>query len=598
MKKVFMLISLLFLQFICTAQVMKYVCIVRPNYSEKLIGDMLEFVPRFEKLGIAEPEKKLREFVDSGISGSGFVYVAPDGKNYIITNRHVIADAKTSSISFQDKEGNFSQTFSGLTILAADAEYDLAILAFPNDERPFDSCIDFSDEELDDGESVYTAGFPGLLGKPTWQFGSGIITNSSIKIPELLNPEISPVIQHSAQIDAGNSGGPLLIKNKEGNYKVIGVNTWKITNRQDTNFSIPSSTVKKFIDKALAGEKISTRPDDQLILEKAIELQKILNRFEVTFEELINFISIDYIEEEGKAIFDIAYTKCNEQNRKTLKEILVNYSPIMGMRYAIGWHLYSEFHKDEYKLANNQKSSVNEDKLPEVPAPIKYDDSDIWYTSFFLNYTHSYAKSEWVYSNGGWGLYSFTKTYKGKLAEKTRRNLKKGEKTKAVKEVRQIPEGKVFYTPNIISLGYGFTIPYDKGYFAHEVDLDIKIIDILAIDITGVINENLAEILYYNQKNPYINFYEAYAGVQFQFPKTSNLFQIVPYLSLQGGGDIIMEDSPKFVPAVRMDLGGKFGLFFGRSNINMFLGGAAGLKMDFSSFEPDFGGRVFMGMSF
>ncbi|MCQ2573272.1 MAG: serine protease [Treponema sp.] len=593
MKKVFMLISLLFLQFICTAQVMKYVCIVRPNYSEKLIGDMLEFVPRFEKLGIAEPEKKLREFVDSGISGSGFVYVAPDGKNYIITNRHVIADAKTSSISFQDKEGNFSQTFSGLTILAADAEYDLAILAFPNDERPFDSCIDFSDEELDDGESVYTAGFPGLLGKPTWQFGSGIITNSSIKIPELLNPEISPVIQHSAQIDAGNSGGPLLIKNKEGNYKVIGVNTWKITNRQDTNFSIPSSTVKKFIDKALAGEKISTRPDDQLILEKAIELQKILNRFEVTFEELINFISIDYIEEEGKAIFDIAYTKCNEQNRKTLKEILVNYSPIMGMRYAIGWHLYSEFHKDEYKLANNQKSSVNEDKLPEVPAPIKYDDSDIWYTSFFLNYTRSYAKSEWVYSNGGWGLYSFTKTYKGKLAEKTRRNEKKVK----VEIKREIPEGKLFYTPNIISLGYGALFPFNNS-FSHELDLDVKVIDMLALDITGIINENMSPVLYYKDYNPSINSYEAYAGVQLQFPITKNRYSFVPYISLQGGGEIMNAKEISFVPTVRTDAGGKFCLFAGRSNFNFFVGAAASLKMDFESFEPDFGARVYGGISF
>ncbi len=598
MKKVFVLIGLLFLQFVCTAQVKNYVCVVRPNYSQKLIGDMLEFIPRLEKLGVSEAEEKIRTFVDSGSSGSGFVYVAPDGKNYIITNRHVIADAKTSSVSFQNKEGVFNKTYSNLTILAADSDYDLAILAFPNDERPFEKSIPFSKEELEDGESVYTAGFPGLLGKPSWQFGSGIITNPSVKVAELLNPDVSSVIQHSAQIDAGNSGGPLLVKNKKGNYRIAGINTWKITNRQDTNFSIPIATVEKFIEKALAGEKLSDKTDEQLILEKATELQKILNKFEVTFGELINFISIDFVEEEGKAIFDIAYSQSLDQDRKALKDLLINYDPIMAMRYAIGWHLYTQFHKDEYKLSEKQDSSVKENKLPEVPVPVKYDDENIWYTSFFLNFTHSYAKSEWVYSNGGWGLYSFTKTIKRKLAEKTRRNIKNGVKEKIAKEARKIPKDKVFYTPNVVSLDYGFTVPFNDGCFAHEIDLDVNVIDILAIDITGVINENLAQILYYNQNNPLISSYEAYAGVQLQLPKTYTYFSVIPYLSLQGGGTILMDESPRFVPAAKMDLGGKIGVFFGRSNINMFLGGAAGLKIDFPSFKPDFDVRVFMGINF
>ena len=42
-----------------------------------------------------------------------------------------------------------------------------------------------------------------------------------------MNPDISSLIQHSAEVDRGNSGGPLLIPSKttETGYLVIGINT-------------------------------------------------------------------------------------------------------------------------------------------------------------------------------------------------------------------------------------------------------------------------------------------------------------------------------------------------------------------------------------
>lgn len=597
MKKLLAAACFIFIQFACFAQIRNSICIVRPNYSDKLVEDMLEFVPRFEKLGIPNAEERINEFIESGSSGSGFVYVAPDGKNYIITNRHVISDAETSTVSFVNDEGEVSYTYSGLTILAADAECDLAILAFPNDERPFAKSIPLSNTKIEDGDSVYTAGFPGLLGKPSWQFGSGIVTNSSIKVPALINPDISPVIQHSAQIDAGNSGGPLLVKNKEGTYEIVGVNAWKITNRQDTNFSIPVKTLKRFIDKAIAGERMSNMSSEDMILDQAVELQKILNRFEVTFEELIGYISIDFIEAEGKAIYDIAYAHSNDNNRKTLKEMLVNYSPIMGMRYAIGWDIYTEFHKDEFKKTYDQKSSVPEDQLPEVPTPIQYEESDIWYTSYYLKYTNSYAKSEWVYSNGGWGLYSFKKTTKGKLGNITDRNLKKSDKQKKAVSSRKIPDDRVFYTPNWVTIGYGGLFP-PKDTCGHNIDLDVKLINILALDFTCVLNENIEPILYYNQKNPVFTSYEAYGGVQLQFPITKVSIQLVPYITVQGGGVIAKTDSLTFEPVAKADAGGRFCLFMGSSNVNLFVDAAAEIKMNFKTMKPVYGCLVSTGFSF
>ena len=83
-----------------------------------------------------------------------------------------------------------------------------------------------------------------------WQFAKGVVTNSSAKINDLLDSNISSLIQHSAQIDSGNSGGPLLIKssNKIG-YSVVGINTWKAFYRDSTNFAIPSSVIKSMIER-------------------------------------------------------------------------------------------------------------------------------------------------------------------------------------------------------------------------------------------------------------------------------------------------------------------------------------------------------------
>jgi len=104
---------------------------------------------------------------------------------------------------------------------------------------------------------VWSAGFPGLGSDPMWQLGKGTVTNARAKIKELLSPDISTLIQHSAQVDAGNSGGPLLTADSksEAGYSVIGINTWKATYRESTNFSIPASIIKSFVQRNIAGEK-------------------------------------------------------------------------------------------------------------------------------------------------------------------------------------------------------------------------------------------------------------------------------------------------------------------------------------------------------
>lgn len=67
-------------------------------------------------------------------------------------------------------------------------------------------------------------------GYPSWQFGMGIISNARFYSPIFADYKDIPLIQHTAQADAGSSGGPLLVKSPESqnSYLVVAINTWKI----------------------------------------------------------------------------------------------------------------------------------------------------------------------------------------------------------------------------------------------------------------------------------------------------------------------------------------------------------------------------------
>ena len=311
-----------------------------------------------------------------------------------------------------------------MKIAASDASLDLALLEFPADEQPFTSGFEFYNENFSDGDSVYTAGYPGLIGKPIWQFGTGVITNASVEVEEMIKPELSTLIQHSAQIDGGNSGGPLLIKTEDSSYKVIGINTWKMTNRQDTNFAIPAATIEKFINKVLAGEKaVSSNPQEDII-ENAMSLQKSLNKYNVTFEELVDYISIDYVANEGKTIFNKVIDICSSDNRKTMNTLLENHAPIDAVRFAIGWYIFNEYHKDEYNPDKSKKSSVKEADLPKIDNPTQIEETNYWITLLYNGYTKRDFPVTWTYRNGGWEIFSVG----DKIAKKTITEMKKNKK--------------------------------------------------------------------------------------------------------------------------------------------------------------------------
>jgi serine protease Do len=164
----------------------------------------------------------------SGASGSGFVFNDENGNLYALTNYHVIVQANTISLTFERQDGT-KRVFSDLTVIAADEEKDIALLAFAPGDRPLDEGLHFLSRPVIEGEDVYAAGFPGLGTTTIWQLSRGIISNANVRFPKssIDDTLLGPFLQHTAQIDPGNSGGPLLIaqQNVPSGYVVAGLNT-------------------------------------------------------------------------------------------------------------------------------------------------------------------------------------------------------------------------------------------------------------------------------------------------------------------------------------------------------------------------------------
>lgn len=177
-------------------------------------------------------------------SGSGFL-ISADG--LIITNKHVLA-------SGDDKSQHRVTLYSGkeyyAQLIGKDPINDLAILKIYDKNLPF---LEMGDSNrLDIGMTVIAIG--NALGRYDHSATKGIISGLAryLTIPGGETENFNNLIQTDAEINLGNSGGPLI--NLEG--KVIGVNVAKDNGGQSIGFSIPINEVKPIIQSARTSEQI------------------------------------------------------------------------------------------------------------------------------------------------------------------------------------------------------------------------------------------------------------------------------------------------------------------------------------------------------
>ncbi|MBP2030698.1 S1-C subfamily serine protease [Methanohalophilus levihalophilus] len=181
-----------------------------------------------------EGEEDGTEFTSGG---SGFLY---DSAGHIITNQHVVENAKTVEVHFNNGKGGKAE------IIGEDKFSDIAVLkisSIPSDE----SCCPVplplaNSSEVRPGQIVLAIGSPfGLEGSVT----QGIVSATGRTLSTEDGFSISDVIQTDAALNPGNSGGPLLSLSGE----VIGVNRAK--SGDNVGFSIPSNRVREVADSII-----------------------------------------------------------------------------------------------------------------------------------------------------------------------------------------------------------------------------------------------------------------------------------------------------------------------------------------------------------
>ena len=352
MKKLIMSIMLMgtILPSLVFAQVKSYVGVVRQQYYSEYVDMFKAMSKELKDEGYNTYAKSIDGYLEGGF-GSGFVWVASDGTNYIITNRHVVAQAETASVEFEDDETGELTKYEGLKVVATDDDIDIAILAFKDGEKPFKKGLSLSEKALTDGQEVWSAGYPGLGNEPIWQFGKGTVTNARARIKELLDPEVSTIIQHSAQVDSGNSGGPLLVASGK-DYLVVGINTWKAAYRDSTNFAIPAAVIKKMID-GLSSTQTTTAED------RAFKLAKALGDSSQSFSSIVNFISYHKASVEGQDELESILRFAPTSVRSTISEIF-NYNPAEGLRYACAYQLFKKYGSTEDKVYSYNTNILEE----------------------------------------------------------------------------------------------------------------------------------------------------------------------------------------------------------------------------------------------
>ena len=205
---------------------------ITPLYSKSF--SLIEIFEKSES-GVVRVNVQRSETVDgtNGL-GSGFVF---DKKGHIITNAHVVVDAKKVVVTFLDGRSYNAE------IIGTDEFTDLAIIKV-NADSIFLRPLPLGDSSnLKVGEPIAAIGNPfGLSGSMT----SGIVSQLGRLLPSGSGYSIPDVIQTDAAINPGNSGGPLLNMRSE----IVGINTAIQSATGEftgVGFAIPSQTIAKIV---------------------------------------------------------------------------------------------------------------------------------------------------------------------------------------------------------------------------------------------------------------------------------------------------------------------------------------------------------------
>lgn len=194
---------------------------------------------------------------DNGL-GSGFI-IHPDG--YVITNQHVISGSYKGNlrIKFHTTQNGIikHELFKKVRVIAVSPRYDIALLKIEGfKDRNFPYVSIATGNQVEKGDEVVAIGAPKGLERTSTK---GYISLSNRSYEQFKDPHFQLVyIQHTAEINGGNSGGPLF--NMQG--QVVGINSLGAPGSDGIGFAISADFLKFFLENqkvyALSGRNMTS----------------------------------------------------------------------------------------------------------------------------------------------------------------------------------------------------------------------------------------------------------------------------------------------------------------------------------------------------
>jgi S1-C subfamily serine protease len=191
-------------------------------YSKAVIG----VVERVGPAVVSVTGRGRREEGDErGGSGSG-VLVSPDG--YVVTNSHVVGGRK--KLTGITAEGDRLDA----EVVGDDPATDLALIKVASGELPY-AALGSGKPRV--GQLVVAVGNPFGLQSTV---STGVVSALGRSLRGRDGRLIEEVVQHTAPLNPGNSGGPLV----DARGSVVGINTAVIAWSQGVGFAVPVTTAR------------------------------------------------------------------------------------------------------------------------------------------------------------------------------------------------------------------------------------------------------------------------------------------------------------------------------------------------------------------
>ncbi len=203
-------------------------------------------------------------------AGSGFIW---DDQGYIVTNYHVIAEARGARVTLADRSTWEAQ------YVGSEPDKDLAVLKIDAPKNLLPPIPVGTSSDLQVGQKVFAIGNPFGFDQT---LTTGVISSLGREIVSATQRPIQGVIQTDAAINPGNSGGPLL----DSAGRLIGINTAIVSPSgayAGIGFAVPVDGVNRIVPQIISGQKIqkpglgATIAEDHLARRLGVEGALILN---------------------------------------------------------------------------------------------------------------------------------------------------------------------------------------------------------------------------------------------------------------------------------------------------------------------------------